>query len=126
MNIKDLLSEGRTGSLQDDVADALPAAFTVPQLKNTDPYMQYRYGLAIASAHRISDPDPYNIVAGREDFAPTSAWGENLIVASFTPKDIRTLELASKLMGVTQHQISTTKSQETPDVNKKSPVKPIK
>jgi hypothetical protein len=127
MKIRDLLSESRTGSLQDDVADAMPAAFVFPTLQNTDPYSQYRFGLAVATARRLNDPDPYGIVKGREDFAPTSAWGENLVVVTYEQgEDARTLELAAKLMGVSKRQISTTKSQESSDVNVQSPTKPVK
>jgi hypothetical protein len=83
-------------------------------------------GLAIATARRISDPDPYNIVKGREDFAPTTAWGENLVVVSYEEEDDQTLALAAKIMGVPKRQISSTRSQETPDVYTQSPTKPVK
>ena len=126
MKIRDLLSESRTGSLQDDVADALPAAFVFPTLQNTDPYSQYRFGLAIAAARRQNDEDPYHINP-KEEFAPTTAWGENLVVVTYEQDDdSRTLELAAKMMGVPKRQISSTKSEETADVYKKSPTKPIK
>jgi hypothetical protein len=126
MKIRDLLNESRTGSLQDDVADAMPAAYVFPTLQNTDPYSQYRFGLAVAAARRQNDPDPYNINT-KEEFAPASAWGENLVVVTYEQdEDARTLELAAKLMGVPKRQISTTKSQESSDVNVQSPTKPIK
>lgn len=126
MKIRDLLNESHTGSLQDDVALAMPAAYTFPTLQNTDPYSQYRMGLAIATARRLNDPDPYNIVKGREEFAPTTAWGENLVVVTYEEEDDRTLELAAKLMGVPKRQISSTHSQESSDVNTQSPTKPVK
>ena len=126
MKIRDLLNESRTGSLQDDVADAMPAAFVFPTLQNTDPYSQYRFGLAIAAARRQNDIDPYHINP-KEEFAPKTAWGENLVVVTYEQdEDARTLELAAKMMGVSKRQISSTKSQETPDVYTQSPTKPIK
>jgi hypothetical protein len=126
MKIRDLLSESRTGSLQDDVAEAMPAAYVFPTLQNTDPYSQYRFGLAVAMARRQNDPDLYNINT-KEEFAPTSAWGENLVVVTYEQgEDARTLELAAKLMGVSKRQISSTKSQETPDVYTQSPTNPVK
>lgn len=126
MKIREVLAESRTGSLQDDVAKALPAAYTFPTLQNTDPYTQYRMGLAIATARRLHDPDPYNIVKGREDFAPTTAWGENLVVVTYEEEDDGTLEMAAKIMGVPKRQISSTKSQESSDVNTQSTIKPVK
>ena len=126
MKIREVLAESRTGSLQDDVAKAMPAAYTFPTLQNTDPYTQYRFGLAIAAARRQNDEDPYHINSPIE-FAPTSAWGENLVVVTYEQdEDDRTLELAAKMMGVPKRQISSTKSQETSDVNTKSPTKPVK
>jgi hypothetical protein len=126
MKIREVLAESRTGSLQDDVAQAMPAAYTFPALQNTDPYQQYRFGLAIAAARRQNNPDPYNIEA-KEEFSPTSAWGENLVVVTYDQdQDSKTLALAAKMMGVSKHQISSTKSQESSDVNTKSPTKPVK
>ena len=125
MRIQELLNESRTGSLQDDVAKAMPAAYVFPTLQNTDPYQQYRFGLAVASARRQMDADPYGINSNAE-FAPQSAWGENLVVVSYEQEDDRTLELAAKIMGVPKRQISSTKSQETADINIRSAIQPIK
>jgi len=126
MKIREVLAESRTGSLQDDVAKAMPAAYTFPTLQNTDPYQQYRFGVAIAAARRQNNPDPYGIEA-KEEFAPTTAWGENLVVVTYDQdQDTETLNLAAKMMGVPKHQISSTKSQETSNVNTHSPIKPVK
>jgi hypothetical protein len=126
MKIREVLAESRVGSLQDDVAKALPAAYTFPTLQNTDPYSQYRFGLAVAAARRQNDLDPYNINP-KTEFAPTTAWGENLVVVTYEQdEDARTLELAAKMMGVPKRRISSTKSQETADVYKTSPTKPVK
>jgi hypothetical protein len=128
MKILELLTEGRTGSLQDDVADALPATYVFPDLQNTDPYHQYRFGMAIAAAKRLDDPDEYDVLGKQKDsFAPDSAWGENLVVVTYAQDDdTRILDLASKLMGVKKQRISTPSSQESSDVDHQSPIKPIK
>ena len=128
MKILELLTEGRTGSLQDDVADALPATYVFPDLQNTDPYQQYRFGIAIAAAKRLDDPDEYNVLGKQQDsFAPDSAWGENLVVVTYAQDDdTRILDLAAKLMGVKKRQISTKASQESSDVDVQSPIKPVK
>ena len=127
MRAREFVSESRVGSLQDDVADALPSTFVFPELENTDPYKQYRFGVAIAAAKRLSQEDPLNIENYKDEFAPQSAWGENLVVVTYEQEqDTRILDLASKLMGVSKHQISTTKSQETKHVYTRSPITPIK
>jgi hypothetical protein len=42
--------DGRTGSIVYDVGRALPGVFKIPKLQNQDPYLQYRFGVAIAGA----------------------------------------------------------------------------
>ena len=48
MKINEILQENAVGTLQPDVADALPNTTVLTDFKNTDPYEQYRMGLAIA------------------------------------------------------------------------------
>lgn len=116
MKINEILTEGGTGSLLSGIAHALPDVNVLTDLKNTDPYLQYRMGIALAAA-RAHDEDQI-------DFAETSAWGENMAVVSYTEEDQRTLDLALKLMpGVNAaKQISTRKSEEATDVQKTSPM----
>lgn len=116
MKINEILTEGGTGSLLPGIAHALPDVNVLTDLKNTDPYLQYRMGVALAAA-RAHDEDHI-------DFAETSVWGENMAVVSYTEEDQRTLDLALKLMpGVNAaKRISTRKSEEATDVQKTSPV----
>lgn len=114
--------EGRTGSLQADVAAALPATYAIPELKNQDPYLQYRFGVAMAGAKgakkRAED--------GVTEFSKESAWGENEIVVSFDPHIEEYIDDALAQMGLKGKKlISTRKSEETGDVGKNSPLKPF-
>lgn len=114
--------EGKSGSLQADVASALPATFAIPQLKNQDPYLQYRFGVAMAGAKgakkRAED--------GVAQFAKESPWGENEIVVSFDPNIDEYIDDALAQMGLKGKKlISTRKSEETKDVGKSSPLKPF-
>ncbi len=121
MRIKELIVEGRTGSLQSDVARAIPAAFVIPKLPNQDPYKQYRFGLALANARSRKAKEN----EGLEEFSAESPWGENAIVVSYsnTTKDI--IDDALKAVGLNskdKKQITTSKSEEDYDVNNQSPV----
>jgi hypothetical protein len=116
MRIRELV-EGRVGSIQDDVASALPATYTIPELRNQDPYKQYRFGVAIAQAKGQSEQT--------EKFEPTSPWGENLIVVSYENGVDKFIDDALKLVGLSSGDkklISTTKSEETKDVGTLSPI----
>jgi len=117
--------ESRSGSIQRDVADALPGTFVIPKLQNQDAYNQYRFGLAVAAARgekaRKSEHG--------EKFAGTSPWGENEIVVTFDPSEAETIDAALKLVGLSSNDkraLNNKESIETPDVSKHSPVANIK
>jgi hypothetical protein len=96
-------------------ADAtLPGVFTQQQLRNTDPYMQYRMGMAVASARAHA--------AGEVEFEQESAFGENLVQVMYAPEDEETIMLASTLMGITPTRITDNASREPNSTGTASPV----
>jgi hypothetical protein len=97
---------------------ALPGVFVQKQLRNTDPYMQYRYGLAVAASRAVKNHDI--------NFEQESAWAENLVQVMYTPEDEETIQLASKLMGVKPTRITDNASRETNAVGTSSPVANVK
>ena len=109
MRAKEFMKED-TSNLAPDVAKAIPGVYVFPELTNQDPYKQYRFGLEVAAAARD------------HDVADSSKWGENLIMATYSKGDDDIIRRAAKKAGVTKKQITSTKSQETSDVNKASPV----
>jgi len=117
MRAKEFLPEtklhGTFGKVDAQTSNSLPGAFVQRDLRNTDPYMQYRYGMALAASRANRDHDI--------DFDQESAWAENLSLVSFSPDDEETIRLADKLMGVKATRIASNKSTET-DVNVASPV----
>jgi hypothetical protein len=126
MRAREFVSEGRTGSITRDVGLALPGAFKIPALKNQDPYLQYRFGVAIAGAKGAAqrakdDVPPFD---GRE-----SVFGENEIIVSYDPKAEVWIKDALQSMGMPPSdavRIGTQASEESPDVDKISPVKAFK
>ena len=126
MRAKEFITEGRTGTITRDVGLALPGAFKIPALKNQDPYLQYRFGVAIAgakgAAQRANDHVPP--FDGKE-----SVFGENEIVVSYDPHVKDYIHDALRSMGMPPSdaiQIGTMASEEAPDVDKVSPVKGFK
>jgi len=126
MRAAEFVTEGRTGSLTRDVGLALPGAFKIPALKNQDPYLQYRFGVAIAgakgAAQRAQDDVP--------DFdGKESVFGENEIVVSYDPMAevwIRDALVAMGLPASDAKRIGTQASEEAPDVVKTSPIRAFK
>ena len=124
MRAYEFITEGRTGSLAPDVAEALPATYVIPELPNQDPYLQYLFGVAMAAAkgakQRAGDDIP--------PFEKTSAWGENQIVIGYMDPAIgEDIDSALKQMGLSgKKMISTPTSEEAKDVDKTSPIKAFK
>ena len=122
MRAREFVAEGRVGSITQDVGLALPGAFKIPALKNQDPYLQYRFGVAIAGAkgaeqRRKDGVPPFD---GKE-----SVFGENEIVVSYDPHVVDYIHDALRAMGMPPSdaiQIGTMASEEATDVDTRSPV----
>jgi hypothetical protein len=99
--------------LRGTVDPALPNPRIEPELRNTDTYMQLRYGIALAAAAAAE---------GKEQFEQETAWAENIGMVSYTQEEVDRIKMADKLMGVKSISIGGTKSQERNDVGKASPV----
>ena len=123
MKIKELLEQtdpkltGTTSRLPARITGPLPSVFVQKQLRNTDPYMQYRYGLAVASALGIKNGD-----LAADSMEQESEWAENLTQIAYAPEEEEIIRLASKIMGVTPTQIADSGSVETNKINTVSPV----
>ena len=115
MRAYEFIIEQDTGSLVPGL-EALPATTSLPQLKSQDPYEQYRFGLALASARAKK--------AGEVPFHDENEFGENMIVSAYTPEEEETLQLALKLYGKhnAQRTISSGGSRELPDTYTQSPI----
>jgi hypothetical protein len=126
MKIREILQEkqkyhGRQENLSDQVAAALPGVYVQRQLRNTDPYLQYRYGMAVAAARAIANGE-----LDKNSYDQESAFAENLTQVLYSDQDLETIQLASSLMGVTPTAIDDTPSREDRSVNSLSPVPQIK
>ena len=111
-----------------DVASmSLPNTYVIPDLKNSDFYDLYRFGVAIAAVRGESGTD--NVQNKFEpDFRAESSWGEHQVVSSEFDKDIgKTIDQALKKVGKSGKKlVSTPSSDEMDDTMHSSPVKPFK
>lgn len=125
MKINDIINEGayhgyvgRTkeyGKVKHGAVDeAIPNAMIEPELRNTDTYMQMRYGMALAAA----------AAQAGDDFEQETLWAENIGLVGYTDAEVAQIKAADKLMGVTSVNITSKGSQERSDVNTTSPVAP--
>lgn len=120
MRIRDIINEAASGSLQPDVAASLPATYVIPKLQNQDPYRQYRFGVAIARAKSQKSANNDTV-----DYEPSSAWGENQVIVSYSNTIDEYIDAALQEIGLSpadKRLISTPRSEETATVNRQSPV----
>ncbi len=122
MKISDIIVEsysGFTGRGKDygtvkrgDIDQSLPSVMIEPQLRNTDTYMQMRYGIALAAAAARKG----------EEFEQESAWSENIGMVGYTDAEVEQIKIADELMGVKSINLTTKGSQERTDTGTKSAV----
>lgn len=117
MRAYEFLTEEGIKQLLPDQAGALPATYALPELPNQDPYLQYRFGVAIAGAKGARQRATDNVPTA----SAQTAWGENQIVVSYGHDAGEFIDDALKSMGKKgKRLISTPDSKETSDVNKTS------
>jgi len=126
MKIRDIINEAvgpapkltaKIKKLPHRITDSLPGTFVQKELRNTDPYMQYRYGMAVAAALALERGE-----LTVDDFEQESEFAENLTQVAYTVEEEEIIRLASKLMDITPTRIADSKSSETGSVNTVSPV----
>jgi hypothetical protein len=123
---REFISEA-TGSIQPDVERTLPAAWVVEKLKNSDFYTQYRFGVSLAGAKGSEQRKKDNV----PEFAKETPWGENLVIVSYAGKEPlqHYIDDALHQMGLKSSDaklVTSAKSEEPKQTNKKSLVNPFK
>jgi len=125
MRAREFINEGRFGTIQPDVARSLPASYAITSLPNQDPYLQYRFGVAIAGAKGAEQRRRDNV----KPYKRSTPWGQNEIVVSYDPDIEKWIDDALGEMGMKSSdakQLSTFTSEEDTDVDKVSPVRKYK
>lgn len=128
MRAKEFISEQKLERVHDglDVASkALPNTFIIPDLKNSDFYDLYRFGVAIADVRGNQIDDGVNKF--KPNFEAESAWGEHQVVSSFDPNVGNVIDQALTKVGKHgKKAVSTPGSDEMDDTEYTSPIKPFK
>lgn len=126
MRAREFINESST--LESGVSNALPATYAIPKLQNQDPYLQYRFGVALAQtkSHVGSEQSGEDV---RHPMSARSPWGENMVIVSFDPHIGDWIDAALKEVGLSPSDkklLSTESSDEPADTSKTSPVKAFK
>lgn len=129
MRAREFINESSLSKVHDGLeiaAVSLPNTFIIPDLKNSDFYDLYRFGLAIAAVRGESGSD--DVMNGTTpEFRATSTWGEHQVVSSFDPNVGKVIDSALKKVNKSgKKAVSTSGSDEFSDTYKNSPMKPFK
>lgn len=127
MRAKEFINEsGITGSILPDVQRTLPASYVIPELKNNDFYLQYRFGVALAGAKGQEQRDKDQV----PEYSKESPWGENEVIISYAGNGMEEKFIDDALktlgMGHAEKQVTTSKSEEPVDTGKNSVLKGFK
>ena len=123
MRAREFITESIEEKLLPDKAGALPATYIIPELPNQDPYLQYRFSVAIAGAKGAEKRKQ----DGVSSMSREGPFGESEIVVSYGHDVGPYIDDALKTMGMKgKRMVSTPNSDETSDVTKTSPMKPFK
>ena len=123
MRAKEFIRESKTEKLSPEQTAALPAAYIIPELQNQNPYLQYRFGVAMAGAKGAAQRKK----DGVPTMAKTGPFGESEVVVSYGYDVGPFIDDALNQMGLSgKKMIGSTTSTEITDAGKVSPMKPFK
>lgn len=127
MRAREFIAETKYGSAEDVPADgklldkgqlsAIKGAVSMPDISQNkqggSPYTQWRFGIAMAGSPDYPTP-------------PAGATAGDPLLATYTDVDMEIINRAAKFVGAGEiRQLTNNRSEEAPDTNKASPVKPF-
>lgn len=126
MRAKEFITESE-GSILPDVQKTLPATYVIPELKNNDFYLQYRFGVALAGAKGKEQRERDNV----PEYSRETSWGENEVIVSYAGDGIEEKFINDALHDIgikvtAKKKVSTTRSEEPSDTGTNSLLKQFK
>jgi hypothetical protein len=113
-------------ALAPEQAEPMKNTFVLPGLSASDPYKNYRFGVAMARAR--SDVTPDTINPFRPEWSAETPFGEHAVIVGFNNNVDPVIDAALKMTKTPggKKLVSTAKSEEPAFVDKSSPVKAFK
>jgi hypothetical protein len=124
MRAREFITEER--ELPPEQADPMRQTFVLPGLPSSDPYLTYRFGVALARARSdavADDLNPYILPWEEEE-----VFGENAVVAGINGTVDPIIDKALNMAGIGggKKAIGSLTSEEPKSIDKTSPVKAFK
>jgi hypothetical protein len=126
MRAREFITEQR--ELPPEVSDPLRYTYVLPGLSASDPYNNYRFGVALARARSDLGKDQDIVDPDILPWEPETAFGEHGVISGFDANIDPVIDLALKMTKTPggKKLVSTAPSKEPDSVDKQSPVKPFK
>jgi hypothetical protein len=124
MRAREFIAEQR--DLPPEYADPMRYTFVIPGLKASDPYNNYRFGVAMARARSDAGTDGVN--NHLPEWSPETAFGENGVVVGMNSSIEQIIDQALAMTKTPggKELVSTADSQEPAFVDTVSPVRAFK
>ena len=125
MRAREFITE--QADLPPEQREPLQNTYVIPGLSASDPYKNYRFGVAIARA-RSDDSDSENDNKFKPAWSKETAFGDHGVVVGFSGQVDPIIDQALEMTGTPggKKLVSTAKSDEPKFVDTTSPLKPFK
>lgn len=126
MRAKEFIQEQR--KLPPEIADPLRYTYVLPGLSASDPYNNYRFGVAMARARSDLGKDQQTVDKDIVKWEPETAFGEHGVVSGFDVNVDAVIDLALKMTKTPggKKLVSTAASEEPAFVDTTSPIRAFK
>lgn len=123
MRAREFVTESRA-HLAPEYAEPMRYTYTIPELRTSDPYGTYRFGVALARARAEQDPD----AVFDQAWTTETAFSNQAIVSGFDDRVADVIDKGLSMIGkATEKKLVTTpKSKEPSFVRTKSPINSFK
>jgi hypothetical protein len=126
MRAREFVAEQR--ELPPEIADPMRYTYILPGLSASDPYRNYRFGVAMARARSDLGADQEILDPKIIDWQPETAFGEHGVISGFDSNVDSVIDKALKMTRTPggKKLVSTADSKEPPATGNTSPIKPFK
>jgi hypothetical protein len=126
MRAREFITEQR--ELPPEQAEPMRYTYVIPGLSASDPYNNYRFGVAMARARSDAGADEHSIDPFKPEWTPETAFGEHGVVVGMNSNIEQVIDQALKMTNTPggKELVSTANSIEPTFVDTTSPIKAFK
>jgi hypothetical protein len=126
MRAREFIAEQR--KLPPETSEPMRYTYVIPGLSASDPYNNYRFGVAMARARSDAGTDEHSIDPHKPEWTPETAFGEHGVVVGMNSSIEQVIDQALAMTNTPggKELVSTAASEEPAFVDTQSPIKAFK